>query len=116
MFAWKRWFFLSGAGLGLAGMTALSAYADNLDYSIKIENHQFSPRELEIPAGVKVKIIIENLDKTSEEFESYELNREKMIAGTKKATIFLGPLKPGTYKYFGEFHPSTAQGIITVKE
>ncbi len=105
-----------GAGLSLAGIPALPVCAEEQVYTITIENHYFRPKELEIPAGVKVKIIIENLDKTPEEFESYELNREKIIAGGKKATIFIGPLKPGTYKYFGEFHQATAQGLIVVKE
>ena len=49
---------------------------------------------------------------TPEEFESFELNREKVIKGKRKAVIFIGPLRPGRYPYFGEFHPETAQGII----
>ena len=32
--------------------------------------------------------------------------------GKRKATIFFGPLRPGVYPYFGEFHPETAQGVI----
>jgi hypothetical protein len=32
--------------------------------------------------------------------------------GKRKATIFIGPLRPGKYPYFGEFHPETAQGVI----
>jgi len=29
--------------------------------------------------------------------------------------IFIGPLPPGRYPYFGEFHPETAQGLIIVE-
>ena len=74
-----------------------------------------NPSELQIPAGQKVKLVVDNQDSTPEEFESHSLNREKIIPGNSKATIFIGPLKPGTYEFFGEFHQETAQGKIIVK-
>lgn len=86
------------------------------DYRIVIKDHRFEPAELVIPAKQKVKIWVENQDPSAEEFESYELNREKVIPGNAKAAIFVGPLRPGTYKYFGEFNPATAQGVIVVEE
>jgi len=95
-----------------ASLAPLSVRADEQDYKLTIRNHCFSPAELVIPANKKVKILVDNEDVTPEEFESYELNREKVITGKGKAVIFIGPLKPGAYKYFGEFHKDTAQGII----
>ncbi len=70
---------------------------------------------MEIPQNQKVKLIVENLDPTIEEFESQDLSREKIVAGKKSIIVNLGPLKPDTYKFFGEFHPKTAQGKIVVK-
>jgi len=81
-----------------------------------IHNHQFMPAELEVPAGVKIKLMIENRDSAPEEFESYDLSREKMVPAGTTVPIFIGPLKPGHYKFFGEFHQDTAQGVIVVKE
>ena len=60
-------------------------------------------------------LLVKNLDPTPEEFESYELNREKVIAGTSQAVIFIGPLAPGEYPFFGEFYPKTAQGKVRVE-
>jgi len=97
--------------LFLAGTSAVS-WAAGEEYKIVIKEHKFSPAELVIPAHQKVKIIVENQDPTAEEFESYDLNREKVVSGNGKITVFVGPLKPGTYKYFGEFHMDTAQGVI----
>ena len=84
-------------------------------YVIQIKDHMFMPDTLVVPAKRKIKLRIENLDKTPEEFESYDLNREKIVAGGRKIIVFVAPLKPGTYKYFGEFNPKTAQGIIIAK-
>ena len=68
-----------------------------------------------IPANTKIKLVINNLDPTPEEFESYELNREKVINGSRKAVIFIGPLPVGEYPFFGEFYPKTAQGKVIVE-
>jgi hypothetical protein len=81
-------------------------------FEIEIRNHLFIPSEFTIPADTKVKLVVYNRDATPEEFESYELNREKVITGNRKATIFIGPLPPGEYPFFGEFYPETAQGKI----
>ncbi len=84
-------------------------------FTIEIRDHLFYPSELTVPANIKIKLIVVNQDSTPEEFESYELNREKVIMGGAKATIFIGPLLPGTYPFFGEFNPKTAQGLLRVE-
>ena len=82
------------------------------DYSLTIRNHQFVPAQLAVPAGKKIKLVISNADSTPEEFESYTLNREKVIPGNSKASVYLGPLEPGKYEFIGEFHEATARGVI----
>jgi plastocyanin len=81
---------------------------------LTIENHRFAPAELKVPAGQKVKLIVENRDATPEEFESYELNREKVVAGGASIIVFVGPLEKGRYKFFGDFHQESAQGAVLV--
>jgi hypothetical protein len=96
-------------------LLALPAVAKTPVFEIEIRNHLFEPSELVIPANTKIKLIVYNRDPTPEEFESYELNREKIIMGNRKAVIFIGPLKPGEYPFFGEFNPKTAQGKIVAR-
>ena len=74
-----------------------------------------SPEQVEIPAGQKIKLVIKNDGPGPEEFESSDLNREKIIKAGKTAEVTIGPLNPGTYKFIGEFHPQTAQGRIVAK-
>ena len=88
---------------------------DKLEYKIIIKNHTFSPNEIKIPAGKKIKLIVHNQDATPEEFESDDFRREKIIAGNSTATIFVGPLKPGKYHFFGEFNLETANGYLIVE-
>ena len=100
-----------GAALLLGAGPAVAAD----EAKLTIRNQRFEPAELQVPAGKKVKIVVRNEDKTAEEFESFDLNREKIIPGGAEAVVYVGPLKPGTYKFFGEFHPETAQGTLIAK-
>lgn len=84
-------------------------------YEIIIKDHKFTPEEIHAPAGQKLKLVVHNQDPTPEEFESDDFRREKIIAGNSKATIFVGPLEPGKYHFFGEFNLDSANGYLIVK-
>lgn len=96
-------------------MLSAAVLAAEPDYVLVIKNHRFEPTEITIPAGKKIKLKIENKDNTPEEFHSDDLKREKIILGNKSAVVLIGPLSPGRYKFMGEFHESTAKGVIVVK-
>jgi len=100
--------------LGLA-LVALPCLAKPPVVELIIRGHLFYPAELILPANTKIKLLIHNQDPSPEEFESYELNREKVIPGQSKTIVFIGPLAPGEYPFFGEFNLSTAQGKIIVR-
>jgi plastocyanin len=91
------------------------AFAATPEINIVIKDHRFTPAEVKVPAGQKVKLIVDNQDATAEEFESHELNREKVIAPKSKGTIFIGPLKAGRYPFVGEFNESTAKGVVVAE-
>lgn len=96
----------------LLALSPLFAVAADNEFAITIKDHKFSPAEIRVPAGQKVKLVIENQDATPEEFESHELNREKIIAPRSKAAIWIGPLKAGKYPFMGEFNQATAKGMV----
>ena len=88
---------------------------DLASYTLTIRQHRFEPTEIEIPAGKKISLVVKNLDATPEEFESIELHREKVVSGGSEITVYIGPLKPGRYEFFGDFNPDTARGHIIAK-
>ena len=93
----------------------LNVLAVESDYVLVIKDHKFQPAELNVPAGKKIKIVIENRDTSPEEFESHSLNREKLIAANGSVSIYIGPLTVGRYPFYGEFNEATAQGVIVAK-
>lgn len=85
------------------------------EFALTIRDHRFIPAEIVVPANVKVRLVVDNQDATPEEFDSHALNREKVIPPGSKATIFIGPLKPGRYPFMGEFNAATAQGVVVAQ-
>jgi Cupredoxin-like domain len=99
------------AGLAAALLlTPVAARADDLTLTLK--DHKFTPAEIKVPANKRVKLTVVNDDPTPEEFESHELRVEKVIPGKSKGIVRIGPLKPGRYPFIGEYHESTAKGVV----
>ena len=91
-----------------------SSFAQAEDYVLTLKDHRYSPQELVLPADQKIKLIVKNLDDTAAEFESSDLNREKVVTAQGEITVFLTPLSPGSYTFFDDFHRATT-GTIIVK-
>jgi|SRR5438105_12347119 len=107
----RHWLALSVAALAFAG----AAQAAEPEVTLVIKDHRFEPAEVKVPANQRIKLIVHNQDATPEEFESHSLNREKVVPGGQKATIFIGPLKPGRYGFYGEYNEKTAQGAVVAE-
>jgi hypothetical protein len=91
---------------------SFSTLAADVEVPLVIRDHRFDPPEVHVRAGQKIKLVVQNTDPTPEEFESHALNREKVIAPGAKASIYVGPLAPGRYPFFGEFNEKTARGAL----
>ena len=83
--------------------------------TLTLKDHRFTPNEVSVSAGERFRIEVENRDTTPAEFESSDLRVEKIVVPGGKITVMAGPLKPGTYKFFDDYHPDTATGTITAK-
>ena len=105
-----------GLAMGLSLALVFPLHAETLSsFNLTAKGGRFQPEKIEIPAGQKIKLIVRNEGPGPEEFESSKLNREKVIMPGKSAEILIGPLKPGVYDFYGEFHPQTARGQIIAK-
>jgi hypothetical protein len=97
-------------------MLSYKALAQRQEFNITLNEHLFYPAKITIPANTKIKLIIDNQDDSVEEFDSFSLNREKVLFPQQKSIIYIGPLSPGRYDFFGEYHPNSARGVIIVSE
>ncbi|AEP29652.1 cupredoxin domain-containing protein [Brumicola nitratireducens] len=92
-----------------------TAFAAKL-VTLNLKNNMFEPSIITISKNTKIKLVIINHDDSPEEFDSFDLNREKVIFANSTATLFVGPLPKGTYYFFGEYHPDTAVGKVIVTD
>ena len=95
------------------GLTML-ALADDPTFQITMKNNQFVPSDVQIQAGTKVKLVVRNDNQTTSEFESNQFHREKVVGPGQEITVYVGPLAPGSYEFFDDFHPQT-RGHLIVK-
>jgi high-affinity iron transporter len=98
----------------LIATVAAPALADDPSFPILLKNNQFVPSEVQVPAGAKVKLVLRNENPTPSEFESTQFHREKVVPPGQEITVFVGPLDPGSYEFFDDFHPET-RGHLLVK-
>jgi len=100
---------LGGLLLSISAQAALPAY------KLTIKDGRFEPETITVPARTRFKLVITNQGPGPEEFESKKLRKESVIAEGVTRSIVFAPLKPGRYRFFGEFHPDTAEGHIVAK-
>ena len=107
------------AGLigGLVGMTGLTsvAHADEAQTQLTFTKGHFEPATLDIAAGTPMKLTVVNQSDSTIEFESFELNRERVVQPGQTIIVKLPKLDPGQYHFFDDFHHEVAQGTITVR-
>jgi len=103
--------------VALLAWVATAALAEDAEFVLTIQDHAFTPKEVSLPAGRKVRLKVVNMDTTPAEFESKSLGREKVIPGKSTGIINLGSLTPGSYAFVEEYHENeaAAQGTIVVK-
>jgi hypothetical protein len=84
-------------------------------YELNIRDGHFSPASLQVAAGQRFKIIVNNIGKGPIEFESTPLRVEKVLSPGVSSFVVIHPLKPGRYLFFDEFHPELPQGVIEAR-
>lgn len=99
------------AGLALSE----GAHAQDPAAKIDITDQGFSPTTVAVPNGQRVAIEVHNRTDRPMEFESYDLNREKLVPGGSLVRLWVGPLDSGRYQFFDDFNPELT-GTIVVKE
>jgi len=95
-------------------LAAAPAFADE-PIAVTLQNHKFTPSEIQVKANTPSVIALTNKDATAEEFDSTALKVEKVVAGNSSGNIRIRALAPGRYPFMGEYHPGTAQGVVVAK-
>jgi len=104
---------LSREALALLLAVPVNAWAAD-PVTLVLLNNQFSPSEVKVASGERFRIEVQNQGSAPAEFESTDLRVEKIVVPGGKITVMAGPLKPGTYKFFDDYHPETTGTLTAV--
>jgi hypothetical protein len=97
----------------LAAFTVPALAADSIQVTLK--DHKFTPSVIKVKANTPTVIALTNKDPTAEEFDSTALKVEKVVAGNDSGNIRIRALAPGKYPFTGEYHSSTAKGVVVAE-
>lgn len=114
---WGIFLFLVGLSPIMAPIMApaMAASSVPLRIDVAIRHHRFETAVREVPKGVPLLFRVTNFGRSMEEFESYDMAFEVVVRPGQTIEIPVSGLGAGKYDYFGDFHPRTARGTITVK-
>lgn len=98
-----------------APVLAAPALAGQQGVALTLQNHLFTPDHITVPTGARFKILVTNHDDTPDEFESPALRVEKIVVPGETITVLAGPLSPGSYAFYDDYHPETAHGVAEAK-
>jgi heme/copper-type cytochrome/quinol oxidase subunit 2 len=82
---------------------------------LRFHDGQFEPANVTVPAGQPVKLKVDNTGASAIEFESFELNRERVVLPGASITVYIPALTPGVYHFYDDFHHQGNDGVLTAK-
>jgi len=97
-----------------AALVAVPARAEDRTVALKVAEDGFSPSEIEAPSGARIRIEVTNATPVAIEFESFELNRERVVQPGQTVNVYLSGLDAGRYEFFDDFHQQR-RGVLVVK-
>jgi len=106
-----RWFLVLVALLGAARIAWPS---DEHQVALDVEDKGFSPAEIEVPVGARVRFQVTNKTASAIEFESFELNRERVVQPGQTVNVYVSGLDAGRYEFFDDFNKAR-HGTLIVK-
>jgi hypothetical protein len=109
-------FFYAALLFALLAVVTAPGRADEMPtFRIEMKDGAITPLRIEAPANKPFKLELHNTGKTPTEFESVELNREKVLAPQSQSFIVFRKLSPGEYTFFDDFHPDAPKALLVVK-
>ena len=111
----KRAFVFGIAMLALINLGPIGHAEEEALPVLRFHDGKVEPGELLVQAKAPFRLRVVNETKEAIEFESFELNRERVVQPGAEIVVYLPALDPGSYKFFDDFHHGAGEGTITAQ-
>ena len=110
-------YFIAVPSLIVLTVVALAAgtRAEDNVFELRYENRRFTPQTITVPANRPFRIKVINASKETVEFESFKLNRERVVGPGETIIVNVPALSPGSYDFYDDFHDDVPEGAIIAK-
>ncbi len=114
-----RFQLAAARGLGLALLAGAllggtEARAEDVTLALAVHEGGFEPATVQAPASARIRLEVANQTGGVMEFESFELNRERVVQPGQKVVVYLSGLSPGRYEFFDDFNHER-RGVLQVE-
>lgn len=110
LFVLALWLGLSWATPGRAQTPA----APLPTFDISVKDGVFTPKQLDVPAGQRIKLVLRNEGPGPLEFENADLRVEKIVAAGAASFVVI-KLPPGEHLFVDEFNIATGELLVVAK-
>jgi hypothetical protein len=80
--------------------------------SLAVVETGFEPAVIEVPEATRVRLEVTNRTAAAIEFESFELNRERVVQPGQTVSVYLSGLSAGRYEFFDDFHQARKGALV----
>lgn len=110
----RKFFKTVRASLVLAALVLPAGARADQTVQLGMTDRGFEPAELAGGAGERLKIEVTNRTAAAMEFESFELNRERVVQPGQTVSIYVSGLEAGRYEFFDDFN-TARRGVLVVR-
>lgn len=109
-------FFVVLLWFGLGWVADSQAQSTELPtFHIVVKDGRVFPDRVEVPAGKRIKLTLQNDGPGPLEFENDEMHIEKILAAGARSFVTLPKLQPGEYSFVDEFNPITGELVVIAR-
>lgn len=92
-----------------------NALGEDRVVALRYENHRFAPQSITVSSNRAFSIKVVNASNETIEFESFKLDRERVVGPGETTIVNVPALSPGNYDFYDDFHDDVPEGAIIVK-
>ena len=79
----RKFLLVTGFASILALFNTRPTFTQDQKFTVTVTEHTFEPGQIDVPAGVKIQVLVKNTDRSPEVSGSHDLRLERLVPGIR---------------------------------